>query len=312
MQPQVLKPREVKLSTRTEISVRRLLPHAALRRIGAWVFLDHFGPTPQQDGMRVQRHPHTGLQTVTWLFDGLVEHRDSVGSQQTIRPGQLNLMTAGRGVAHSELSLSGAGSSLHAVQLWLALPAEQADRAPSFQHVEDARRIQLDSASIDVFIGEYAGIRNEAEVFSPIVGAEVRLTSRTWLPLRKDWQFGLLAVEGSARVSAGAEPVDIDTNELAYLGEGNRGVWVEATGGQAARLVLLGGEPFTEELIMWWNFLARTPEELTAMRDQWNAQSDPSSPHGLDALAAYPMFADELGGWIPAPELPNVTLRPRG
>ena len=262
--------------------------------------------------MRVQRHPHTGLQTVTWLFDGLVEHCDSLGTRQTIRPGQLNLMTAGRGVAHSELSLSGAGSSLHAVQLWLALPAEQAKRAPSFQHVETARHIQLDSAGIDVFIGEYAGIRTEAEVFSPIVGAEVRLTSRTWLPLRKAWQHGLLAIEGAARVTTEAEPVAIDTNELAYLGEGNGGVWVEPTGAQPARLILLGGEPFTEELIMWWNFLARTPEELTAMRNQWNAQSDPSSTEGTDALAAYPLFTDELGGWIPAPELPNVTLHPRG
>lgn len=312
MQPQVLKPREVKLSTRTEISVRRLLPHAALRRIGAWVFLDHFGPTPQQDGMRVQRHPHTGLQTVTWLFDGLVEHCDSLGSRQTIQAGQLNLMTAGRGVAHSERSLSGPGSSLHAVQLWLALPASAALGEPAFEQVPQPREVLLDSAQISVFIGEFAGVASPAKVYSPICGAEVLITEPVRLPLRKVWQYGLLAVEGAARVTADGAAVDIETHELAHIGEGSGYVSIEPTGGKPARLVLIGGEPFTEELIMWWNFLARTPEELVAMRDQWNAQSNPESQEGLDALAAYPPFPDELGGWIPAPDLPNVTLRPRG
>ncbi len=312
MQPQVLKPREVKLSTRTEISVRRLLPHAALRRIGAWVFLDHFGPTPQQDGMRVQRHPHTGLQTVTWLFDGLVEHCDSLGTRQTIQPGQLNLMTAGRGVAHSERSLSGPGSSLHAVQLWLALPESAAECAPAFEQVARPREVLIDSARISVFIGEFAGVASPAKVFSPICGAEGLITERVRLPLRKAWQYGLLAVEGAARVTADGGAVDIATNELAHIGEGSSFVWLEPTGGQPVRLVLIGGEPFEEELIMWWNFLARTPEQLVAMRSRWNAQADPESIEGTDALAAYPPFADELGGWIPAPELPNVTLRPRG
>ena len=304
MHPQVIDPREVKLSTRTEISVRRLIPHAHLRRVGAWVFLDHFGPTPQVEGMKVQRHPHTGLQTVTWLFDGLVEHRDSVGSRQQIRPGQLNLMTAGRGVAHSELSLAGA-ANLHAVQLWLALPDAVRQSAPDFQHVETAPEFLIDGARGRVFIGEYAGLRSPAVVHSPIAGVELRVTGRTWLPLRPDWQYALLAAEGSATVAGAA----LVTNQLAYLDPADRdsalGVWLDVPAGETALLVLLGGEPFTEEIVMWWNFIGRSHDEIVAMRTLWNDQE------GEDALAAYPPFVDGLGGWIPAPELPNVTLRSR-
>ncbi|MDE2592472.1 MAG: pirin family protein, partial [Actinomycetales bacterium] len=168
----IVEPREVKLSTRTETIVRRLLPHAKLRRIGAWVFLDHFGPTPQVHGMQVQRHPHTALQTVTWLFEGRVTHRDSVGSVQVIEPGQLNLMTAGRGVAHSEQSVPGA-TSQHAVQLWLALPDAVKDVAPMFEHHARLPQLQLDALTATVFIGALAGIESPARVFSPLVGAEL-------------------------------------------------------------------------------------------------------------------------------------------
>ena len=307
MQPLVISPREVKLSTRTEISVRRLIPHAQLRRVGAWVFLDHFGPTPQVDGMKVQRHPHAGLQTVTWLFEGEVEHRDSLGSRQLIRPGQLNLMTAGRAVAHSEVSLgreaSGARpTSLHAVQLWLALPDSVRNSAPAFQHVEQAREFRIDGAAGRVFIGEFAGLRSPAVAHSPIAGVELRVTGRTWLPLRPDWQYALLAAEGSAIVEA----VELATNRLAYLEASDRtGVWIDVPAGQTALLVLLGGEPFTEEIVMWWNFVGRSHDEIVAMRALWNDQDSG------DAQLAYPQFDDALGGWIPAPELPNVTLRSR-
>lgn len=319
MQPLIVEPREVKLSTRTEISVRRLIPHAKLRRVGAWVFLDHFGPTPQVDGMQVARHPHTGLQTVTWLFDGEVDHRDSIGSRQVIRPGQLNLMTAGRAVAHSEKSLaamsggterSAEAQSLHAVQLWLALPDSVRHQAPSFEHLDSVPTIQLDATTAQVFIGALAGIESPARVFSPVVGAELVVRGRTWLPLRSGWQHALLVVDGSLEI---AGQVAANRN-LAYLEpEGDRrGVWLDVPEGtNEARAILIGGEPFTEEIVMWWNFIARASSEIVAMREQWNSQAEPESPAGQDALGAYPPYSDELGGWIPAPELPNVTLRPR-
>ena len=311
MQALIVEPREVKLSTRTEISVRRLIPHAKLRRVGAWVFLDHFGPTPQVDGMQVARHPHTGLQTVTWLFEGEVDHRDSVGSRQLIRPGQLNLMTAGNAVAHSEKSRAGSAESLHAVQLWLALPDEVRNQAPSFEHLESVPSIQLDAVTAQVFIGNLAGIESPARVFSPLVGAELVVRGRSWLPLRFGWQHALLVVDGSLSV----EGEVVANRDLAYLEPepDARGVWLDLPEGtHETRVILIGGEPFTEEIVMWWNFIGRSSDEIVAMRERWNAQAEPESPAGEDALGAYPPFADELGGWIPAPELPNVTLRPRG
>ena len=126
----LLEPRFVKISTRTGIEVRRTLPNARKRMIGAWAFADHFGPTPQTEGMVVAAHPHTGLQTATWMIEGRFEHRDSIGSIQLLEPGQLNLMTAGRGIAHSELSMADA-KTLHAVQLWIALPDWHAKWRPS-------------------------------------------------------------------------------------------------------------------------------------------------------------------------------------
>ena len=302
----VVEPREVKLSTRTETVVRRLIPHAKLRRIGAWVFLDHFGPTPQVHGMHVQRHPHTGLQTVTWLFDGRVEHRDSVGSVQVIEPGQLNLMTAGRGVAHSEQSITGTETQ-HAVQLWLALPDSVREREPSFEHLAEIPKVQLDAISAKVFIGALAGISSPAKVFSPLVGAELSIEGRSWLPLRPDWQYGLLVVDGQVQLETpGSAAQTVNLNELAYLDAGSNGLWLDSGSHRSARAILIGGEPFDEEIIMWWNFIARTPDELLAMREEWNAAETGENSE------RYPFYVDGLGGWIPAPELPNVTLRPRG
>ncbi|MEY4312849.1 MAG: hypothetical protein RLZZ319_358, partial [Actinomycetota bacterium] len=155
----IVEPRSVKLTTRTEIEVRRNLPHAHLRRIGAWVFLDHFGPTPQVEGMTVAAHPHTGLQTVTWLFEGRVDHRDSLGTEQVVTPGSLNLMTAGRAVAHSEKSLAGA-DSLHAVQLWLALPDSVRHMHPTFEHVDEIPVADFGAVLAHVFIGRLGAVHS--------------------------------------------------------------------------------------------------------------------------------------------------------
>ena len=288
----IIEPRVVKLTTRTEIDVRRNLPHAHLKRIGAWVFLDHFGPTRQVDGMIVAAHPHTGLQTVTWPFAGRVDHRDSIGSQQLIEPGQLNLMTAGRGVAHSERSLVGP-EELHAVQLWLALPEANRNMAPDFEHVGKPPKLRMGSLDLTVFIGEFDGVRSPATVYSPLIGAELRLTGKQTLSLRDDWEYGVLAVSGSIRVNG----EELQQNSLIYLPTGTETVELD---GEDFLGILIGGTPFNEEIVMWWNFIARSGEEVQQMRSEWNAQGE-----------QYPHFEDEVGGWIPAPELPNVTLRAR-
>lgn len=294
----VIDPRLVKISTRTEVDIKRSLPHAALKRIGAWVFLDHFGPTVQVDGMVVAAHPHSGLQTVTWPFAGVVDHRDSVGSSQVIRAGQLNLMTAGRGVAHSEKSQP-VGDQLHAVQLWIALPDLERNRDASFEHFGDLPVLELGSLTARIFIGELNGARSPARVFSPLLGAELRLSTGApaTVPLRPDWEYGLLVVRGSALVNGTL----VSPDQLAYLEPGEaRQLELEATGSDDLLAVLLGGEPFAEQIVMWWNFIGRTAEEIVEMRELWNAR-DPR----------FGEVIDEVGGWIPAPDLPNATLRAR-
>ncbi len=296
MTTRVVVPREVVLTTRTNIAVRRTVPHRDLRRIGAWIFVDHFGPTTQTDGMVVAAHPHTGLQTVTWLFEGQVEHRDSIGSVQVIEPGQVNLMTAGKGISHSEISAHTEGN-LHAVQLWLALPEADRDCTPFFEHRADLPVVTIDSATVTVFAGALLGVMSPATMFTDSFGAEVLLPAgeEVTIPVDPDHENGVLVVEGEATVNGTTTAL----TELAFVEPGSDSVTITAIGD--VRLVLLGGTPFTERLVMWWNFVARSHNEIRSMRTDWES-------HGT----RFPEFPDHIGGRIPAPELPNVTLQPRG
>jgi redox-sensitive bicupin YhaK (pirin superfamily) len=286
----VVAPRLVKLTTRTEVDIKRSIPQPALRRIGAWVFIDHFGPTEQVDGMVVANHPHTGLQTVTWPFSGRVEHRDSVGSIQVLEPGQLNLMTAGSGISHSELSLVGS-SSLHASQLWLALPEGSRNIEPSFEHHDELPTLAFGESVATVFIGSLGSIVSPATVYSPLVGSELQVSGEFSLPLDETFEHGILVVSGSIAVNGVAVGVD----DLLYLPVGET-----ATVSGSGVALLVGGEPFSEHIVMWWNFIGRSHSEIVAWREAWNAQG-----------ADWPSFEDRVGGWIPAPEMPNVTLNPR-
>jgi redox-sensitive bicupin YhaK (pirin superfamily) len=287
----IVAPRLVKLTTRTEVDIKRTIPQPALRRIGAWVFIDHFGPTKQVDGMVVANHPHTGLQTVTWPLAGRVEHRDSVGSVQVLEPGQLNLMTAGSGISHSEISLVGS-DSLHAAQLWLALPEGERNREPSFEHHGDLPKLDLGAGYATVFIGSLGSVVSPASVYTPLVGAELQVSGSVDLPLNASFEHGILLLSGSVSVNSQALAVD----ELAYLPVGEAAS-IEGDG----VALLLGGEPFKEHIVMWWNFIGRSHKEIVAWRETWNARA-----------SQWPNFEDLVGGWIPAPALPNVTLQPRG
>ena len=280
----------MQLTTRTEVDVLRSLPHADLRRIGAWVFLDHFGPTRQVEGMVVAAHPHTGLQTVTWLFEGIGDHRDSIGTTQIIEPGQLNLMTAGSGIAHSEKSLRG-GERLHAVQLWLALPDSVRNSAPSFQHISDVPRWESGGARAKVFIGELAGIKSSAKVHSEVVGAELRIQGSVSIPVNPEWEHGILVSAGNTNING----VSVSEGELWFNEPGIESLTVES---EDALLVLIGGKPFDEPFVMWWNFIGRSDAEVRRMREEWEA-------------GKYPSFVDEIGGRIPAPQMPSINLIPR-
>jgi redox-sensitive bicupin YhaK (pirin superfamily) len=295
----VLEARKAAIGDGTE--VRRFLPQRHLRTVGAWCFLDHYGPddVSRGTGMVVPPHPHIGLQTASWLFDGHVLHRDSLGSQQIIRPGELNLMTSGKGIAHAEQSPRGRPAILHGLQLWIALPDGDRFIEPSFAHhamlpVVEERHGTL----LTVVIGQYRGEESPAQVYSPLAGFEVAVPAGVSFALTANpgFEYAVVAADGPATV-AGAS---IDAGRMARLPAGLSSITIEPAEGtrNPARFFVLGGEPFGEQLLMWWNFVARTAEEITAAREDWVAGR----------------FAPVRGGNLaplPAPELPAGRLRPR-
>ena len=261
--------------------IARALPNRLRRMVGAWCFLDHFGPADvaQGQGMRVGPHPHIGLQTVTWLVQGEVLHRDSLGSLQAIRPGQLNLMTAGRGISHSEESPSPRSPSLHGAQLWIALPEAQRAREPAFQHVPDLPVVHHHGLRASVFIGEFLGQASPACVHSPLLGVELLCEGpvEAVLPLRDDFEYAVMMLEHEACFDGQA----LGIGSLLVLGKGRRELRVAA--GAAARCLLIGGAPFGEDMRMWWNFVARTPQELRRASEDWNAGAEYfGQVHGYD------------------------------
>ena len=290
----LIQSRPIKLTTRTGVSVSRTIPHGRLRMIGAWCFVDHFGPTTQTDGMVVAAHPHTGLQTVTWLFEGQIEHRDSIGSVQIIEPGQLNLMTAGHGISHSELS-NPASERLHAIQLWVALPQNALDVAPAFEHQAALPTISIPNGSATVLAGEFLGVSAPTTTFSPLVGVELRLEPGAHrIPLNQKFEHGFVLASGVAKVGED----ELNTSDLAFIPAGAESVDVHIS--EPAILMLIGGEPFGEQILMWWNFIGRTHEEIVQAREEWNSRGE-----------RFGEFEDRIGGWIPAPELPNLRLQAR-
>jgi len=290
----LIESRSVKLTTRTGIAVNRTIPHRNLRTIGAWCFVDHFGPTPQTDGMVVAAHPHTGLQTVTWLFEGEIEHRDSIGSIQSIRPGQLNLMTAGRGISHSELSMA-TTDNLHAVQLWVAIPEESIDAVPAFEHHAELPKVDTDKLQATVLIGDFMGSHSSATTFSDMVGVELVIgPGGHRVELRGDYEYGFMLVSGDLQVGEQVPSV----SNLVYLEPGNDSV--ELVSVQGATLMLIGGVPLSEKILMWWNFIGRTHMDVAVAREDWNSRS-----------ARFGAFEDKIGGWIPAPDLPGIQLKAR-
>lgn len=297
---ELLEGRDVPLGRHTV--VRRTLPNKTRRTVGAWCFLDHFGPedVTAGPGMRVPPHPHIGLQTVSWLFDGEIQHRDSLGSDVLIRPGQLNIMTSGHGIAHSEDSPAGKPPLLHGLQLWVALPEEARRQPPRFEHLADLPVAEVPGVRMTVAVGSLGGVTSPARVHSGLVGAELAVATRTPAEIGTDpaFEHAVVLTHGSARV----EGVDVTAGSLLYLGAGRASLRVEGDG----RLFLLGGVPFEEDLVMWWNFVARTHEEIVAARDEWEA-----ARAGLGSTPE--RFGTVPGGQeaLPAPALPTTRLLPR-
>ncbi|MBF4770395.1 pirin family protein [Nocardioides agariphilus] len=308
---QVLTPRDVPLGGLRAMRVRRTLPQRERTLVGAWCFADHYGPdeVDETGGMVVPPHPHTGLQTVSWLFAGEIEHRDSAGNHALVRPGELNLMTGGRGVSHSEVSTPGT-TTLHGVQLWVALPGAARDARADFEHYAPPV-LRGRGWRAAVFLGSLLGDTSPVRTATPLLGAELVLDPGTALDLDVDATFehGLLLDAGSV-VVAGEQ---VKPAEMAYVEPGRSLLRLEAL--EASRVVVLGGPPFGEQIVMWWNFVGRTHDEVVAAREEWQAQiTRDGEVVGDGQEVADGRFGIVVGDHlppVPAPPLPTARLKPR-
>jgi redox-sensitive bicupin YhaK (pirin superfamily) len=297
---EVLAARDVPLGGPRAMRVRRTLPQRQRSLIGAWCFADHYGPddVTLSAGMDVPPHPHTGLQTVSWLFAGEVEHRDSLGTHALVRPGELNLMTSGHGICHSEVSTP-ATRVLHGVQLWVALPDAHRNGARDFRHYAPPAA-DLGGATARVFLGALAGQESPVPTYSPLLGAEIVLAarSRVSLPVDPGYEHGVLVDAGPVSMSG----VRLEPTELGYLPPGAATLELANLTGDPARMLLLGGAPFEEDIVMWWNFVGRSHEEIAAFRDAWEGE--------LDQFGRVEGYTGSIQR-LPAPALPGVRLKPR-
>ncbi len=260
-------------------SVRRLLPSMARRMVGPFIFVDHMGPVrlAPGHGLDVRPHPHVGLATVTFLFDGEVLHRDSLGSEQAIRPGDVNWMTAGRGIVHSERTPAGLrseGPALHGMQLWVALPRRDEEVEPSFQHhaASTIPAVERPGARLRVIAGSAYGETSPVRVLSPLFYVEAQLERGAELPVPDEHEGR------AAYVVSGA--VDVDG---ASHGEGRMLVFAEGTTPSlraldASRVLLLGGAPLDGERHVWWNFVSSSKDRIERAKEDWRSRRFPRVP----------------------------------
>jgi redox-sensitive bicupin YhaK (pirin superfamily) len=284
------------------MDVRRTLPQRERSFIGAWCFVDHYGPdrVDADTGMNLPPHPHTGLQTVSWLFEGELDHRDSADHHQRVRPGEVNLMTAGRGISHSEY-VTRATTTLHGAQLWVALPDADRHVAPTFEHYA-TKPVAGDGWEARVFLGSLLGSTSPVHTFTPLLGAELRLAGGTTLevPVDPSYELGVLVDTGVLQLDGG----QVKPAELAVVEPGRETLVLRAE--QEARLLLLGGPPFGEQIVMWWNFIGRSHDEVVRFRGDWERLL---TGEEQDRFALPPADPEPP---LHAPELPNVRMRPRG
>jgi redox-sensitive bicupin YhaK (pirin superfamily) len=276
------------------IPVRRSLPRRGRRTVGAWCFVDHFGPADVPDvSMQVGPHPHIGLHTVTWVLEGEVLHRDSLGSEQLIKPGQLNLMTAGRGVAHAEETPTGATGTLHGLQLWVAQPEATRGGPAAFEHHSALPEAEVGGVVATVLVGELYGVRSAARADSPLVGVDLGIHGAGTVPLDPTFEYGLLIVSGPVLVGGTATA----PGTFAYFAPGRGELRLEPAGDPPARALLVGGTPFEDPVLMWWNFVARSTQEMIQARQDWEAGSDRfgAVETELGRIAAPPPLWDRPG-----------------
>lgn len=298
------------------MTVRRTLPQRERSLIGAWCFVDHYGPDQvvESGGMSVGPHPHTGLQTVSWLFEGEVTHRDSAGNHAQVRPGEVNLMTGGRGISHSEVSTAGT-TTLYGAQLWVALPESARNTDPGFAHYAPPE-LTGPGWRARVFLGSALGSVSPVETFTPLLGAEINLEPNARVEVDADPSFehGVLIDHGDVSLACPAETGAANRGDLLYAPTGADRLVLTA-GSDGARILLLGGPPFGESIVMWWNFVARSHEEIVAFRAEWQEQITVGGDVVADGQhvtpGRYGVVLGEQIAPIPAPPMPNARLRER-
>ena len=278
--------------------IQRALPQRGLRRVGAWAFLDHIGPVQLSPtlGMHVHSHPHIGLSTFTWMISGEIQHHDSLGHNLAIKPGQVNLMTAGNGIAHTEVSIGESGC-MHAAQLWIALPEHAKDIPASFQNYPELPQIASPHLTETVLIGQWQDCISPVTAHTPIVGVDLHAQAdyQQTFELNPEFEYGFLPMIGDLNVNGEC----VKTGEFAYLPTGETSLSLQASAG--SRALLIGGEPLDEELILWWNLIARTQAEIEQARADWEAQSP-----------RYGELAQLGDGWLHAPELTGNLIASKG
>ncbi|MGP4993591.1 pirin family protein [Glutamicibacter ardleyensis] len=310
LEVQTLEPRPVPLGGPRAMTVFRTLPQRQRSLIGAWCFLDHYGPDDVSltGGMSVPRHPHTGLQTVSWLFSGEIEHIDSAGNQAIVRPGEVNLMTAGYGITHSEF-LCDESTILHGAQLWTALPDRVRNMEPTF---ENYRPEPMNGTGwmLNVFLGTLAigdqTSTSPVKTHTELSGAELHLEAgaEVGILVPANHEHGLLIDQGQATLNGN----QLEHRELGFVRAGCTILRIKA-GDEPLRALLIGGEPLGEDILMWWNFVGRTHEEVLAFRAQYQAEI--GAEPGDASEDRFGPFPANTPAALPAPALPTVRLRPR-
>ncbi len=292
-------PKDVALGAEDALRVRRTLPNMRRSFVGAWCFVDHYGPE-QGKCMDVPPHPHTSLQTVSWLFSGEIEHRDSGGVHSMVRPGEVNLMTSGYGIAHSEVSTQ-SRAALHGVQLWVVLPEHSKDLTREFQHYEPELYDEHPGVRARMLIGQLGEASSPIHTETPLLGAEVIIDPGvTWeTAVNPGFEHGVLVDTGYVDF----DDVRLDNSVLGVRDAGLGHLRLHNPTDEPARIMLLGGEPFDEGIVMWWNFIGRSHEDIARLREEWNEA--PEDRFGK--VAGYRGTTARLK----APPLPNLTLKRR-
>lgn len=298
--------RDVVLGEHT--ATRRLVPSKARRMVGPWCFVAHYGPDDvrRTGGLHLPLHPYVGLQAVTWLFEGEVEHVDGLGNRQRVRPGELSLVTAGPGFCRAEVTPPHAPPRLHGVQLWAALPEPvRSGAAPAYTHLPEPPTYTEHGTTLRVLLGSLAGETSPAPTYTPLVAAELTLApgATAALPVEPGFEHAALVVGGELVVDGEG----IGRDEMVYLGDGREALQLAAPAELTAPtvLLLLGGEPFTEEVVLWWNFLGRDHDEVVRHREEWNGDGPAWVPRRFGRLP------EDAGPRMLAPTMQNVRLRPR-